>query len=885
MTTYTLPFQAIHAADIAKVGGKGANLGEMTNAGFNIPPGFCVTTAAFTRFMSAAKTDIYASLESITADDVEHLRLVGEKVRAALNELPFPQDVADAVTDAWLALGEQHAYAVRSSATAEDLPGASFAGQQDTYLNIRGKSALLKSVKACFISLFTDRAILYRVQNGFDHRNVALAVVVQRMVQPDVAGILFTADPVTGNRNIVSIDASFGLGEALVSGLVSADLYQVDKREHKIIKRQIAKKTIAIRSLSQGGTEQIDLPESEQMQAALTDAQVLELARLGGKIEAHYGVPQDIEWALSGEDLYITQSRPITSLFPLPKQDNADFRVYASLSHFQMMTDAMPPLALSALRLILPGSQGKTQPESKYVLDIGGRIYADVSPILRNPIGRRVLPRAFKNIEELGALAIAELANDPRLRTKKSKLDLRAIKVIFPYVGKVMQALWRADPDGASAEAMKVINTHIAATDSRLRAAPDIQAKLDIVVSDAHQILLPALTWMPKLIAGIISTVAVTKLMQKKGNTDDIIALGRGLTGNVVTDMGLAVGDLSDAALASEALAKHLSNPNITAKVRVTTAVDFTGGEAFVTRWNQFMTTYGVRGPAEINLSRPRWSEDPTSLLQMVVNGLDQREIGAHWAHFNQLQAAGELAAQRLTKLAHQGLLGWVRGPLVARLIRVSRALSPLREHHKFLAVKFLALIKQVLLDAGEQLQAAGKLESSDDIWFLTFPDVIEAFGSTEPLRALIKDRRADFEHYKQLSPPRVITSEGDIPIVKLDGGEAPEGALLGSPVSAGVVEGIAKVIHNPSVEALAPGEILVAPFTDPGWTPLFVNAAGLVTEVGGLMSHGSVIAREYGIPAVVGVVDATSKIKTGQRIRVHGAAGYIELLNDETEG
>jgi pyruvate,water dikinase len=266
----------------------------------------------------------------------------------------------------------------------------------------------------------------------------------------------------------------------------------------------------------------------------------------------------------------------------------------------------------------------------------------------------------------------------------------------------------------------------------------------------------------------------------------------------------------------------------------------------------------------------------------MVVNGLDQREIGAHRAHFMRLQAEGDLATERLTKLAYKGLFGWVRGPLVARLIRVSRALSPLREHHKFLAVKFLALIKQVLLDAGEQLQAAGKLESADDIWFLTIPDVIEAFGNTEPLHSLIQARRIDFEHYKQLSPPRVFTSEGDIPIVKLDGGKAPEGALLGSPVSAGVVEGIAKVIHNPSVEVLAPGEILVASFTDPGWTPLFVNAVGLVTEVGGLMSHGSVIAREYGIPAVVGVVEATKQIKTGQRIRVQGAAGYIELLDDQ---
>lgn len=335
MTPFVLYFDTISAADLAKVGGKGANLGELTRAGFNVPPGFCVGTSAFSHFMAEATQDIYAALENVTLNDIQQLRQVGNEVRTHLKRIPLPEDVADAVVEAWLKLGDDYAYAVRSSATAEDLPYTSFAGQQDTFLNVRGRETLLASVKACFISLFTDRAILYRMQNGFDHRKVALAAVVQRMVQSDVAGILFTADPVSGNRNIASIDASFGLGEALVSGLVSADLYQVDKKPYQITKRQIASKQIAIQPLDAGGTEQIELPEDERTRAALMDAQIIELARLGSQIEAHFGKPQDIEWALADSIFYIIQSRPITSLYPLPQPRPEDdtLHVYASLSH------------------------------------------------------------------------------------------------------------------------------------------------------------------------------------------------------------------------------------------------------------------------------------------------------------------------------------------------------------------------------------------------------------------------------------------------------------------------------------------------------------------------------------------------------------------------
>lgn len=886
MTPFILHFDTISAANLAKVGGKGANLGELTRAGFSVPPGFCVTTAAFWQFMAEAPPDLYAALENIAPDDIERLRQVGNEVRTRLQQIPLPGEVADAVVQAWHEIGPEYAYAVRSSATAEDLPYASFAGQHDTYLNIRGKEALLASVKACFVSLFTNRAILYRMQNGFDHRKVALAVVVQRMVQPEVAGILFTADPVSGNRHVASIDASFGLGEALVSGLVSADLYQVDKRTGRILKRQIASKQMAIRPLAEGGTEQVELAKDARTRPALTDTQAIELARLGSQIEAHFGAPQDIEWALADGVFYITQSRPITSLYPLPQprpEDDA-VHVYASISHVEVMTDAMPPLALSLLRTVLPVGHSSGEIESKYVVTAGGRLYGDISPLLRHPVGRRFIFRLFENADPLTGQALAVLADRPSFVSHGERFNpLRLLPAALPILPQVLSSLLWKNTKNVTEQALATIDTHLATVEARLDAACDLREKLAVAVAEMHRILVPVLTWAPDLAAGLAATVVLHALLSKRADAGDLVTLERGLVGNIETEMTLAVSDLADAARASKELLAYLSQTHLEVKTRLAHVTDFPGGDAFLQAWNRFMALYGARGPAEIDLSRPRWSEDPASLLQMVLNATKASEPGAHRAHYGRLIAEAEMTAETVIGKAKKGWWGWLRSPLTRRLISVSRNLMPLRGHHKFLAVRLLASIKPILLQAGKSLEGKGRLETARDIWFLTLPEILEALDKPEQnLKTMVRERRSEFEHNQSLTPPRVITSDGEIPFVKLDGGEAPEGALIGNPVSAGVVEGAARVILDPGVEALNPGEILVAPFTDPGWTPLFVNAAGLVMEVGGLMTHGSVVAREYGIPAVVGVIGATKKIKTGQRIRVHGGAGYVELLDEE---
>src|SRR5437016_5094007 len=379
MGSHVLGFPEIDHTQVAVVGGKGARLGERSRIeGRRVPAGFCVTTDAFQRIMAQAPSidDRLDRLSRLKPVDREAIRTLSAEIRRTLEGIVIPDDLAAAITRGLARLGEQVACAVRASATAEDLPTASFAGQQDTYLNVVGPAAILQHVSRCWASLFTERAVTYRLRNGFDHRKVHMAVVVQQMVFPEAAGILFTADPVTSNRKVVAVEATFGLGEALVSGLVNADAYKL--RDGEVVAKAVATKQLAMRASPAGGTQEETIDPERQEQPALTDAQVVRLAQLGRRIEAHFGHPQDIEWCLVDDDFQIVQSRPITTLFPIPAGDGQETHLYISVGHQQMMTDPMKPLGLSFWQMTTP----------RPMFEAGGRLFVDVARDLASPTSR-----------------------------------------------------------------------------------------------------------------------------------------------------------------------------------------------------------------------------------------------------------------------------------------------------------------------------------------------------------------------------------------------------------------------------------------------------------------------------------------------------------------
>jgi len=376
MSSYVLGFQDIDKTNIETVGGKGANLGELSRiSGISVPDGFCITTEAFQRMIGEISTmnDLLDQLSYLNVDERRKISELCGEIRRIIEVTVIPQDMTHEITHFLSKYGEHNAYAVRSSATAEDLPTASFAGQQDTYLNIIGQEEILKHISKCWASLFTERAVTYRIQNGFDHRKVHLSVVIQKMIFPEVSGILFTADPITGNRKVVSVDASFGLGEALVSGLVNADNYKV--REGKVIDKKVSTKKLAIYPLKEGGTKEQETGPELQNKQALTDEQILTLTHIGRMIEEHFACPQDIEWCWGNDTFYIVQSRPITTLYPIPEGKDKENHVYLSVGHQQMMTDPIKPLGMSLMQLISSGNW----------LKAGGRLFFDVAPMLSSP--------------------------------------------------------------------------------------------------------------------------------------------------------------------------------------------------------------------------------------------------------------------------------------------------------------------------------------------------------------------------------------------------------------------------------------------------------------------------------------------------------------------
>lgn len=879
-----LSFTNLRVTDLPLVGGKGANLGELTRAGFPVPPGFCLTTAAFQQFIDTCPdaVDLYAALNTVRPDDVETARQVGEQVRKTLLTVPVPPAIVQVVQQQWQQVGTNHAYAVRSSATAEDLPDASFAGQQDTYLNIIGEEALLDAVRRCWISLFTDRAILYRSKNHFPHEDVKLSVVVQQMVMSEMSGILFTADPLTGHRHTTTIDASYGLGEALVSGIVSPDAYRVDKRNRIIIERQIADKQIAIYPEKEGGTRQETLSDAQRTQTVLTDTQILALADMGIRVEQHYGVPQDIEWAIAADQIYLLQARPITSLYPIDGLESRDdtLHIYFSAGHQQMMTNAMVPLSLSSMKVFVPLGHGQGKIESVYAKSAGGRIFADLTQLLHNPIARKIAFGLLSQFDVLAPQTLQIAMQRPEFqRGQRPALPFSMLPKVMRTAARVFAALWWRDLTGVVQEVNNIIAQVVLNTQTELDNVPIGKVKIQAMISILTSQLLVVFQWAPYFVAGEVAKRLLARFGRSWADTADLDAVSLGLTGNVVTEMNLAVGDLADTARQSPQLVAFFMTLGNDSQAWLAQARQIAGSESFFQAWHLFLDQYGSRGPSEIDIHMPRWYEEPLPLLQVIASYL-QKEPGSHRAQHQKLVDARETAVSHLITQANHGLFGSVRQKIVRRLTYVIQYGGVLREHHKFMMVQVIRVVKEQLKETAVALTNGHKLDHPDDVWFLTWIELLAIWDEDDAkFTKLIPQRRTNYERFQKLTPPMVITSDGETPVVKYEVADAPPGALVGNPVSPGVVEGIVHVIHDPQIETLNPGEILVAPFTDPGWTPLFINAGGLIMEVGGSLTHGSVVAREYGIPAVVGVRDATKILQTGQLVRVNGNRGIIEIL------
>ncbi len=871
MSSYTLGFQDIDKTKLMLVGGKGANLGELSKIeGIRAPDGFCISTEAFKRSI-AETSSLNVLLDQVAllkVEDRDTIRELSAEIRRVIEGIAIPQDIQEEIVRHLSRLGEKNAYAVRSSATAEDLPTASFAGQQDTYLNSIGKEAILKHISQCWASLYTERAVIYRLQNGFDHRNVYLAVVVQKMVFPQVAGILFTADPVTSNRKVLSIDASFGLGEAVVSGLVNADSYTV--RNGKVIAKKISTKKLAIYALKDGGTTEQEIEPRRQNRQALTDEQILQLERMGRKIEAHFGRPQDIEWCLVDDTFSFVQSRPITTLYPIPEAHDQENHVYVSVAHQQMMTDPMKPLGLSFFLLTTRAPMRKA----------GGRLFVDVTSQLASPVSRERLLDAMGQHDPLMKDALMTIIErgDFIKSLPIDKKEQSPNKSNKGMSSSGFQAHIENDPTIVS-DLIKRSQTSIEELKQNIQTRSGSEL-FDFLLEDIQQ--LKKILFDPQSSSVFMAAINASSWINEKmnewlGEKNVADALSQSVPNNITSEMGLALLDVADVIRPYPEVIAYLQQ--VKDEAFLDALVKFDGGQETQDALSTYLNTYGMRCVGEIDITKTRWSEKPTTLIPLLLSNIKNFAPGASTRKFEQgRQEALKKEQEVLDRLRHLPD-GEQKAQETQRMISLMRNFIGYREYPKYGMISRYFVYKQALLKEAEQLVQTNILHEKEDSYYLTFEELRAVVRTQKLDYQIISKRKDEYKFYEKLTPPRVITSDGEIIAGEYKRENLPARALVGLAVSSGVIEGRARVILNMEDADLEDGDILVTFFTDPSWTPLFVSIKGLVTEVGGLMTHGAVIAREYGIPAVVGVESATKLIQDGERIRVNGTEGYVEIF------
>ncbi|SHG73401.1 pyruvate, water dikinase [Chryseolinea serpens] len=882
MSVCILRFQEIDRSMVMTVGGKGANLGELSRIeGIPVPEGFCVTTEAYKKVIGNSQelNRLLEELNRLKVDERRNISEVSSKIRTVIEGIPIPKEMTEEIAGCLAMFGEKDAYAVRSSATAEDLPTASFAGQQDTYLNIIGKAAILKHISKCWASLFTERAVIYRLQNGFDHRKVLLSVVVQKMVFPKAAGILFTADPVTSNRKVLSIDASFGLGEALVAGLVSADNYKVSNGN--VIDKRISTKKLAIHALEDGGTKEEEIEPGRQNEQVLSDAQILQLERMGRTIEVHFGQPQDIEWCLvedghlaDGQIFYIVQSRPITTLFPIPEANDQENHVYVSVGHQQMMTDAMKPLGLSFFLLTTRA----------LMRTAGGRLFVDITPMLASRASREAVITTLGQSDPLIKDALLTIvARENFVKSSPGEDEKQPGSNHKPI--SLAGARTKIENDPAIVlDLIRSSQTSIAALKK------DIQTKSGTDLIDFIQEDIPRLKKLmadPRNLGVIMAAMDASfwineKMMEWLGEKNVADILSQSVDNNITSEMGLALLDVADVIRPHPELMDYLHQ--VKDDDFLDELVKFPGGKEVQDAIHTFLDKYGMRCAGEIDITRTRWAEKPATLVPVILSNIKNQESNASHRKFEQGRREALEKEQALVDRLKSLPEGEQKAKELKQMIDLVRNFIGYREYPKYNLVGHYFVYKQALMKEAEKLVQAKVIHEKEDIYYLTLEELRQVIAATASDGdrmdyQVINKRKDDYKLYQKLTPPRVITSDGEIMTGAYKRENLPAGAIVGLAVSSGVIEGRARVILNMEDADLDEGDILVTAFTDPSWTPLFVSIKGLITEVGGLMTHGAVVAREYGLPAVVGVENATKLIKDGQRIRVNGTDGYVEYL------
>lgn len=881
-------FQEIGVTESGQVGGKGANLGELTQAGLPVPPGFCVVSAAYQVYLKATQLDqvIEAVLAEINVDDLEDVRRKSARIRDQIMSQPMLSSISQEVIDCYQRLElknqellpAQVALAVRSSATAEDQANASFAGQLETYLNIKGGDALLEHIRKCWASLWTERVVTYIAKQGIDHRSVSMSVVVQTMVPTEISGILFTANPVTGNRKEAVLNASWGLGEAIVSGLVSPDTVVVRKSDGQILSRQISDKLLMIEYATDGGTEEIEVPIQRRNSPALSDEQVKALVELGNRIEAHYGKPQDIEWGYYRGKWYLLQSRPITtlSLYEDTKYPEGNFNRSMFIDIFP---DPISPVFLSVIEHLFKDmldftfrTLGFTPPENIQAIGIfynqayfnQDYIAATLQPLppaVREPLIAQIV-NPFGHEEE---------ATHVELSRAYLGMAARILRFMIRFPQQLPELLADYHKEIAKAEAFPYESA------SEVKIA---QLIYELPFEHASKLLNNDFL----MIAVIGRTYRLLGAILKRyygGDTDEVVAkLISGVTGNVTMETNKRLWDLAQIAKSSQKVSALIREYDYQACRPILERLQ--EGRVFLKSLDKFLLEFGHR-EVRMDILDPTWRDDPEPVFSFIRSYLDADEARSPHRQQERLIKEREQMTNFVIKDIEKSLFGrLLLAPVFKWVLKQTQIHTRERDTMHFEMTRIFPPLRRMFIELGSRWTASGLLEYEEDIFFLKLEEIQAMAESPRPMREVVAARKDEYHQNQRRPWPNIIHNGEEIYTAELEIEETQSSVLKGVPGSPGRVAGMSRIIQGPEeFSLLKKGEILVAPITNPVWTPLFAIAGGVVTEVGGILSHGAIVAREYGIPAVMSVAGATKRLRDGQRITIDGNKGLVQL---ETE-
>jgi len=892
--TRIISLNAARDIDENAIGPKAMSLIRLSRIGLPVPAGFCVAATVLkdhlerNNLVACVKT----TLDELTRAEPQAKRAILGNLRAAVIKPPLAPEVQREIETHYRALAADRV-AVRSSCTAEDLPGHSFAGQYDTYLGVADVAGCIEAIKKCWASLWTLRAYEYREKNGFDHLKIGMAVIVQTLVAADVSGVIFTVDPLTGGRSRTVIEACFGLGEALVSGKVTPDRFIVHKRNFKILSRTVSEKKIEHIVGGKGLVEERAVRKEKSSFCCLEDKQIRNLAKLAEKVETKLTCPQDIEWAICNGKIFFLQSRPITAL-PLEKSWE-DRQIWCCNPAKEVMPDVVTPMSLSVIDALLTDfidpifgllcmDRGK---QPIYGL-VAGRIYFNANiwgAVFRDLPGTKgldfmKLTGSHKGLQQV----IERLRNacDEDLPDMKFKRLRFFLKIPLTILGALAST-----PD----KGRRILAEAQAGSEewSRLNAASLTSEEITACCRKMTAQLAERLGLITYLF-NALAALPLLDMVCSKWLPEGSVSAGKllaGIGGMVDATAGLDIWRLAAAAHSrkdvNDLILTNEKWPVIEAKLSKTDS-----GRDFLAAWNRFMLLHGHHCRGELELYNKRWAETPDYVLKFVRSHITQ--IGK----IDPLQNFAAAAEQRreLEQQCRQQLKNPIKRMIFNLLLARAQQGSVFRENVKSEVIKLLTAVRKLLIELGKRLADKNVLEAADDIFFLRHEEIAPfamggslkaagfGDGAHQTIHQVVAARRAEYEKNNSVTPPDVVFGKFDPDNYVPDIEDEQTQVLNGLGVSPGKATGKARVIlRADSDQHLLAGEILVAPFTDPGWTPYFVPAAAIVMDEGGVISHGSIVAREYGIPAVVNVGGGTRIIKTGQTIQVDGDQGVVRIV------